>query len=174
METAQRLYAQVAGAEPRSIDALLGRAAAASVQGRNEEAMRHYVRILELDPRHALAQSGLIGLIGRGDPPGAETRLKQLIAREPSAFLYFTLGNLYADQSLWAQAQQAYLRAHHLDAGNPDYAHNLAVGLEHLGQPRLALGFYRRAEALVSNGGHANFNRAQAQERISRLAAQVE
>jgi Tfp pilus assembly protein PilF len=174
METAQRLYAQVAGAEPRSIDALLGLAAAASVQGRNEEAMRHYVRILELDPRHALAQSGLIGLIGRGDPPGAETRLKQLIAREPSAFLYFTLGNLYADQSLWAQAQQAYFQAHHLDPGNPDYAHNLAVGLEHLGQPRLALGFYRRAEALAASRGHANFNRAQAQERISRLAAQVE
>jgi Flp pilus assembly protein TadD len=174
MDAAQRLYAEVARAEPRSIDALLGLAAAASVQGRNDEATRHYLRILELDPRHALAQSGLIGLLGRGDPLGAETRLKQLIAREPSAFLYFTLGNLYADQSLWAQAQQAYFQAHHLDPGNPDYAYNLAVGLEHLGQQRLALGFYRQAEALATGRGHASFNRAQAQDRISRLAAQLE
>jgi len=174
LETAQRLYAQVAQSEPRNLDALLGLAATASVQGRNDEATRHYLRILELDPRHALAQSGLIGLLGRGDPLGAETRLKQLIAREPSAFLHFTLGNLYADQSLWAQAQQAYFQAHHLDPDNPDYAYNLAVSLEHLGQHRLALGFYRRAEALATGRGHASFNRAQARERISRLATQGE
>jgi Flp pilus assembly protein TadD len=174
IETAQRLYAQQARTEPKNIDALLGLAATAALQGRADDATRHYQQILELDPRHALAQSGLIGLYGRGDPLSAETRLKQLIAREPSPFLYFTLGNLYADQSLWAQAQQAYFQAHHLEPGNPDYAYNLAVGLEHLSQPRLALGFYRQAAALAAKRGHANFNAAQVQERISRLAAQVE
>ena len=174
MDSAERLYTQVARAEPRSIDALLGLAAAAAAQGRTDDATRHYLQILELDPRHAVAQSGLIGVFGRGDPIGAETRLKQLIAREPSAFLYFTLGNLYADQSLWAQAQQAYFHAHHLEPGNPDYAYNLAVGLEHLGQPKLALGFYRQATALAVRHGHTNFSRVQAEERIKRLAAQVE
>ena len=174
MESAQRLYEQIARAEPRNIDALLGLAAAAAAQGRTDDAARHYRQILELDPRHAVAQSGLIGVFGRGDPLGAETRLKQLIARDPSAFLYFTLGNLYADQSLWAQAQQAYFQAHHLEPGNPDYAYNLAVGLEHLGQAKLALGFYRQAIALAAGRGHANFSRTQAEERIKRLGAQVE
>jgi tetratricopeptide (TPR) repeat protein len=116
----------------------------------------------------------LIAAFGRGDPLSAETRLKQLIVRDPSAYLYFTLGNLYADQSLWAQAQQAYFQAHHLEPGNPDYAYNLAVGLEHLGQARLALGFYRRALVLASARGHANFSRAQAEDRIVRLGARVE
>jgi tetratricopeptide (TPR) repeat protein len=174
VETAQRLYAQLARNDPKNIDALLGLAAAAALQGRTDDATRHYQQILELDPRHALAQSGLIGLYGRGDPLGAETRLKQLIAREPSAFLYFTLGNLYADQSLWAQAQHAYFQAHHLEPGNPDYAYNLAVGLEHLSQPKLALGFYRMAVGLAATRGHANFSAAQVQDRISLLAAQVE
>lgn len=174
LEAAQRLYTQLARGEPKNIDALLGLAATAALQGRTEEATRHYQQILELDPRHALAQSGLIGLFGRGDPLAAETRLKQLIAREPSAFLHFTLGNLYADQSLWAQAQQAYFQAHHLDPGNPDYVYNLAVSLDHLLQSKLALEFYRQAIALAATRKHANFNAAQVQERIGRLATQVE
>lgn len=174
LDAAQRAYADLARGDPKSIDALLGLASIALQQGRTEDASKHYMAILELDPRHALAQSGLIGLIGRADPLAAETRLKQLIAREPSAFLHFTLGNLYADQSLWAQAQQAYFQAHLLEPNNPDYAYNLAVGLEHLGQHKLALGFYRRAAQLASTRGYANFNLAQAQERISKLASQVE
>ena len=34
---------------------------------------RRYLQILELDPRNALAQSGLIGLLGRADPLAAES-----------------------------------------------------------------------------------------------------
>jgi tetratricopeptide (TPR) repeat protein len=75
---------------------------------------------------------------------------------------------------LWAQAQQSYFQAYHLEQSNPDYAYNLAVALEHLSQSRLALGFYRRALQLASARGRANFNLPQAQERISSLASQVE
>jgi tetratricopeptide (TPR) repeat protein len=124
---------------------------------------------LQLDPRNGLAQAGLIGMLGRADPIAAETRLKNLISREPSAFLYFTLGNLYADQNQWPAAQQAYFQAHHLQPDNPDYAYNLAIGLEHLAQPKLALEYYRRATQLAANKGHANFDVATAQERIGRL-----
>jgi tetratricopeptide (TPR) repeat protein len=173
-DTAKRLYSQLLSTEPHSIDALLGLAAIAGQEGNSDDASRYYLRILELDPRHALAQSGLIALLGRADPLAAETRLKQLIAREPLPFLYFTLGNLYADQSQWAQAQQAYFQAHHLEQSNPDYAYNLAVGLEHLNQPKLALEFYRRALQLASSRGRANFSLPQAQERISSLASRVE
>lgn len=173
-DTAKRLYGQLLSSEPHSIDALLGLAALAGQEGNSDAASQYYLRILELDPRHALAQSGLIALLGRADPLAAETRLKQLIAREPLPFLYFTLGNLYADQSQWAQAQQAYFQAHHLEQSNPDYAYNLAVGLEHLNQPKLALEFYRRALQLASSRGRANFSLPLAQERISNLASRVE
>jgi predicted Zn-dependent protease len=174
IDEARRLYGQLANAEPKNVDALLGLAAIAAQQGNVEEASRRYLQILELEPRHALAQSGLIALLGGADPLAAESRLRQLIAREPSAFLYFTLGNLYADQSQWAAAQQAYFQAHHLEPANPDYAYNLAVALEHVSQPKLALGFYRRAVQLAATRGRANFNLAQAQERVASLARQVE
>jgi len=174
LDQAQRLYSDVLGAEPKSIDALLGLAAVAVRQGNSEEATRRYLHLLELEPQNALAQSGLIALLGRADPVAAESRLKQLIAREPTAHLYFTLGNLYADQSQWAAAQHAYFQAHHLEPANPDYAYNLAVGLEHVNQPKLALGYYQRAMQAAAVRGRANFNLAQAQERIGKLAAQVE
>jgi Flp pilus assembly protein TadD len=173
-EEASRLYGQLAGAEPKNVDALLGLAALAAQQGNTEEASRRYLQILDLEPRHALAQSGLIALLGRADPLAAESRLRQLIAREPSAYLYFTLGNLYADQSQWAPAQQVYFQAHHLEPANPDYAYNLAVALEHVSQPKLALGFYQRAVQLASARGRANFSLPQAQERVARLSRQVE
>ncbi len=173
-DTARPLYEQALRGEPGNIDALLGLAAIAQHENRADDASRYYLRILEVDPRHALAQSGLIALMGRADPQAAETRLKQLLAREPSPPLYFTLGNLYADQGLWSQAQQAYFQAHHLDTGNPDYAYNLAVALEHLGQQKLALGFYRRAVQLAAGRGRSNFNPSQTQARISQLAARLE
>ena len=173
-EEAQRLYGQLLSAEPKNVDALLGLAAIAAQQGNSDEAVRRYLQILELEPRHALAQSGLIALLGRADPLAAESKLRQLIAREPSAHLYFTLGNLYADQSQWSAAQQSYFQAHHLEPANPDYAYNLAVALEHVNQSKLALGFYRRAVQLAATRGRVNFNLPQAQQRVAKLAAQVE
>ncbi len=173
-ETAPRLYNQVLRSEPNNIDARLGLAAIATQQGDSEQASRHYLKVLEVEPRNALAQAGLIGMMGRADPLAAESRLKQLIARDPSAYLYFTLGNVYADQNRWPDAQQAYFQAHHLQAGNPDYAYNLAVGLEHVGQPKLALEYYRRALQLVGARGSTNFSTAAVQERIGKLARAVE
>jgi tetratricopeptide (TPR) repeat protein len=174
LDQARRDYGQLASAEPKNVDALLGLAAIAVRIGDSEEATRRYLQVLEIDPRHGLAQGGLISLLGRADPAAAESRLRHLISLEPSPYLYFVLGNLYADQSNWAAAQQVYFQAHHLDPANPDYAYNLAVGLEHVGQQKLALGYYRRALQLASAKGRANFNISQAQERIGSLAAQVE
>ena len=173
-DLARLYYSEIIATEPRNIDALLGLAAIAAQIGDSEEATRRYLQILELEPRHALAQNGLIGLLGRADPLAAASKLRHLISLEPAPYLYFTLGNLHADQSQWAAAQQAYFQAHHLEPANSDYAYNLAVALEHLGQPKLALGFYRRAVQMATAGGRANFIVSQAQERIGKLAAQVE
>jgi Flp pilus assembly protein TadD len=172
LDDARTLYSKLSQSEPLNVDALLGLAYIAAQQNRSEDAMALYLRILQINPRHAAAQAALIGLMGRADPVASETRLKQLIAREPSAFLHFVLGNLYADQTLWAQAQQAYFQAHTLEPNNPDYAYNLAIGLDHLRQNKLALGFYTRAEQLATSSTRANFDVAHARERINVLSSQ--
>jgi cytochrome c-type biogenesis protein CcmH/NrfG len=174
IEESRALYAKLSQAEPLNVDALLGLAYIAAQENRSDDAMKLYLRILQINPRHAVAQGALIGLMGRADPTASETRLKQLIAREPSPFLHFILGNLYADQSQWSQAQQAYFQAHHLEPENPDYAYNLAVGLDHLRQAKLALNFYRRAEQLASAQGRSNFNVSHARERIRALSSPLE
>ncbi|MBX3665518.1 MAG: tetratricopeptide repeat protein [Burkholderiales bacterium] len=169
---ARQLYGDAVRSDPRSINALLGLAAVALQEGNTDEAGRLYMGVLELEPRNAYAQTGLIGMMGRADPLASETRLKQLIARGPSAALHFTLGNLYGDQSRWPEAQQAYFQAHQLEPSNPDYTYNLAVSLEHIGQPKLAANFYRQAVDQAQARGRAGFNLAQAQDRVRQLAAQ--
>ena len=169
LDEAERLYRQTLATDPRSIDAMLGLAATLSTQRKSEAATQYYMRVLEQDPRNAYAQAGLLNLSGNVDPVAAETRLRQLIAREPSGFLYFSLGNLYAENGQWAPAQAAYFQAHTLAPDNPDYAFNLAVGLEHLSQQRIALNYYRRALALAQSRGHAQFDAAGVQSRIRSL-----
>jgi hypothetical protein len=48
------------------------------------------------------------------------------------------------------------------------------VGLEHLGQQKIALEFYRKAAQLASIKGSANFDTTRIQERITQLAARLE
>jgi Flp pilus assembly protein TadD len=172
-EEARALYQEVLRIEPHNVDALLGLAAIDAREGNAEQAALHYARALELEPRNSTAQAGLISLLGQADPLLSETRLKQLIAREPTGFLYFALGNLYARQGRWPLAQPAYFQAYQLQPDNPDYAYNLAVGLEHLGQAKIALNYYRRALELISLRGHASFDLARAQERVGQLSARV-
>ena len=171
---AKVLYEQVLQAEPRNIDALLGLGAVALNDSRIDDASRYYQRVLELDPRNSYAQTGLISIVGGADMQASESRLKQLIARDPSAFLYFSLGNLYAEQGQWPSAQQAYYQAHQMQQDNPDYAFNLAIGLEHLGQNRLALDYYRKALDLSFKKGHANFDQSLVIQRVGQLSTRTQ
>jgi Tfp pilus assembly protein PilF len=166
--TAQRLYQQAQQQDPNNRDALMGLAAVALRQHQAGLAASHYLRLLELDPNDGEAASGLIGL-SHGDPEQSESRLKAILERNPEAApVLFTLGNLYAQQGRWTDAQQTYFRAWSSDPSNADYAFNVAVGLDRLNQPKLALGYYQRALALATNNP-GTFDRTAAHRRLNEL-----
>jgi tetratricopeptide (TPR) repeat protein len=167
--TAERDYLAVLRHEPKNTDALHGLAAISLRQGRPETAETLYFRILEADPKDSAAQAGLIGLRGQGDPMQSESRLKNLLAGQPdSPSLHFALGNLYARQGRWNEAQQAYFNAYSADGENPDYQFNLAVSLEQLRQPGLALKYYQGALAAAARRPAA-FDPNQVAGRVSEL-----
>ena len=139
-------YRWVLEHDPDNRDALLGVAAIAVSQGRTDQAFKNYRRVLANSPGDQVALAALTSMQENGDPLQTENRLKRLLAAEPdAAYLHFSLGNLYAAQGRWREAQQAYFDAYRRDSGNGDYAYNLAVGLDHLGQQREALRYYRQA-----------------------------
>ncbi|HEV3007726.1 MAG TPA: tetratricopeptide repeat protein, partial [Burkholderiales bacterium] len=170
LATARSDYQQALHEEPANRDALLGLAALDVRGGRLELAEAAYLRLLQADPRDAHAQAALIALrAGRVDPVAAESRVKSMLAEHPAAHvLNFTLGNQFAQQGRWAEAQQEYFKAFAAEPDNADFAYNLAVSLDHLRQPRLALEYYRRALSLAK-ARSASFDVMAAEARAAQL-----
>lgn len=167
---ARRLYQAMLEKHARNPDALLGLAAIAQRHGENRAAAQYFGRVLALDPRNAAANAGMSAL--STDEDYSESRLKILLREQgDSANLHFALGNLYAGQARWGEAQQAYFNAYALESGNAEYAFNLAVSLDHIGQKKLAARHYLRAMQLDPSRS-AGFDHAQISQRARELARQ--
>ena len=167
--TAWQLYRTVLQQDARNRDALLGMAAIAQQQGEDTIATQYYGQVLTLDPRDPAAHAGLSALTP-GNAAGTESRLKLLLTHRPDAALHFALGNLYAEQSRWGEAQQSYFNAINREPDNAQYAYNLAVSLDHLGLGKLAAQYYQRALQL-DQFSNTSFDHAQTQQRINELTA---
>lgn len=168
LNAANSQYQKVLQQEPNNRDAMLGIAAIAVTRGQNGQAGSFYNRLLELDPNDADASAGLASL-DQNDPSRAESRLKKILSKNPnSGSTLFTLGNVYAEQSRWSEAQQFYFRAFGATPGNADYAYNLAISLDKLDQNRLALEYYQRALQLSEKSG-GNLDKAIVINRIQAL-----
>lgn len=149
---ARKHYTTVLEHHPDNRDALLG-LAAISVQQRDlEQAYRHYLYLLRLNPKDIVANAAVYNLQSLAGGDIDESGLKLLLDGEPSsAQAHFSLANNYARKSRWIEAQQAYFHAFSADNRNAVYAFNLAVSLEHLGKQSAALDYYQKARALSSN-----------------------
>ena len=170
-DAARADYQQALRDDPANRDAQLGVAALDVRAGRLEAAEAGYLRLLQADPRDAEAQAALMALRGgRVDPFAAESRLKTMLAADPKAHaLNFALGNQFAQQGRWTEAQAQYFQAFAAEPNNPDFAYNLAVSLDHLRQPKQALEYYKHSVALARTRG-ASFDTASAEARIAQLS----
>lgn len=168
MAQAQQAYERMQASDPRNLDALYGLAAIAVARKQTGVAEDYYLRMLEVDPRDPVAHAGLAGLTARSGG-NAESRLKTLIADQPDVpQLQFALGNVYAQNQRWRDAQQAYFMAYKNDSENPDAAFNLAISLDQMHQSKLAMQYYGEALRLADTRPAA-FSREQVQARLSSL-----
>ena len=165
--SAQKLYKQVLQRDVRNVDALLGLGAIASRQGRVADANDWFGKVLEVDPRNSVAQAALLDNQPQGNEANNESRIKNMLAKHPDdANLHVALGNLYAEQNQWPAAQQAYFDAYSLN-GSADNAFNLAVSLDQMGKPKLALPYYQRA--LEQASSTSSIDKAALEARIAAI-----
>ena len=165
-EQAQQLYRQALNLDARNTDALLGLAAIAQHRGSDNEAAHFYAQALVLDPRNAVANAGMSALT---TDDNRESRLKNLLNEQrDSSSLHFALGNHYAGQARWGEAQQSYSNAYRLQPDNAELAFNLAVSLDRLGQKESAAQHYQRALQLDQSHS-AGFDHAQVEQRVQEL-----
>ena len=171
VDAARAAYQLALRDEPGNRDAILGMAALETHAGRFDLAEAHHLRLLQVAPRDPYAQAGLLALRAeRIDALQAESRLKTLLAADTEATpLHFSLGNQFARQGRWAEAQQAYFQALAGDPEHPDFAFNLAVSLDRLYQPAQAMAYYRLALALAERRV-ASFAPEAARLRLQQLA----
>src|SRR5665647_2096036 len=112
LEQAQQLYLKVLNLDSNNTDALLGLGVIAQHRGEDNVAAHYYARVLALDPRNAVANAGMSAL---SNDDNRESRLKTLLnEQQNSSSLHFALGNYYAEQARWGEAQQSYFDAYKL------------------------------------------------------------
>lgn len=172
---AQQQYRAVLQKDVRNVDALLGMAVIAQRQSRDADAEGWFQKVLEVEPRNVIAQTALMGVKEGGGgsdrlEQNSESHIKSMLAQQPEAAnLHAALGNVYAEQGQWTSAQSAYFEASKLAPHNADYAFNLAVSLEQMRKPHLALEQYQRTLALLNQSGATSPDRLTLETRIQAL-----
>lgn len=167
---AENAYRRALAKSPGNVTAMSALANVLVQQGNTQEAQALFVETLQKDPENLTAKAGLINL-SAANPSNlsAGSELKQLLTEHPQeAYLHASLGNFHARRNEWPSAQASYFEAFALDPENPDYAFNLAVGLDQIGKPDIAINYYEKAIKLIGQRT-ARFNKADVERRLNEL-----
>ena len=169
-ESAEAFYRAALADDPDQRDALLGLGAVAVETGNTADAYANYARVLRIFPGDPVAAAALFNLTGEGGESTAAKLRVLLDEHSDVAFVHFALGNWYARQSRWADAQQAYFDAVTREADNADYHYNLAISLDRMGKRAAAVEYYQKSLEYAANGS-GTFDTASVAQRIAGLAA---
>jgi tetratricopeptide (TPR) repeat protein len=161
-------YNRVLTDDPQNRNALLARAAINVQSDNNVKAIKDYQTLLIANPKDSFAMSSLIS-VASISPSKSESQLKEMMRDEPlSPHLNFVLANIYSTQNRWQEAQNHYFKALENNPDDPNYAYNLAVSLEHIAKPKVAIVYYQLALANFNNG-RATFNKVVVDKRVEIL-----
>ncbi len=172
-DSAEKNYHNVLKDLPENRDALLGLATISLHKNDIRQAYSNYIEVLKLYPGDSVAEAALINFKSNGDYSKNESILKTFLQKEPdNSFLHYSLARLYATHTRWSEAQQSFFDAYKIESSNADYAFNLAVSLEHIGQQQSAIDYYNVALELADNSA-VNFDSSVVIARINALSNQA-
>ena len=167
---AESNYGSVLKASPTNIVALLGMANLSATKGQHDRAQFYYQGVLAQSPENLNARAGLLNLASSASLD-VGSALQQLLRESPEKpFLHASLGDYYLKRGEWPAAQAAYFDAFSRDPKNANYAYNLAISLDQMAKPKLALQFYQQALSLEKSRS-AHFDKAVLVARITVLKA---
>jgi tetratricopeptide (TPR) repeat protein len=166
--TALEKYNRVLADDSHNRNALLARAAINVQSDNKRDAIKDYRILLTANPKDDVAMASLIPLASIALSK-SKSQLKMMLRTEPSSpYLNFALANLYGAQNRWTEAQKLYFKALKNNPNDPNYAYNLAVSLEHILKPKVAIIYYQRALGNF-NSGLATFDKTVVDQRVEIL-----
>jgi len=170
LTSAEAAYRQAIKISPENTTATSALASLLAQQGKAQEAQVLFLKTLAKDPENLIAKTGLINIRAMNSANlSAGSELKQLLIEHPKqAHLHASLGNFHARRNEWSTAQVAYFEAFALDSENPDYAFNLAISLDQIGKPDIAINYYKKAIELFGKRP-SQFSKSDAERRLSEL-----
>ncbi|KUJ72734.1 tetratricopeptide repeat protein [Thiomicrospira sp. WB1] len=149
-ETARQKYKISLNSNPESTVAMMGLAATFIKEGDYASAMKWYQKVLRLHPGHEKAMAARAALVGSlAQSPAQARQLKDWVRKWPDMpQLQAALGQFYARNRDWPNAQSHFFKAYELAPRKASYALNLAISLDRLGKYTLARRYYREAQSL--------------------------
>ncbi|MDE2666428.1 MAG: tetratricopeptide repeat protein [Acidobacteriota bacterium] len=133
--------------DPQSLNAHNSLAVVLTMDGRLQEAGRHYEEALKIAPANAQARSNLANLrLQQGRLQEAHDLLQEALRLEPDSYaIHNALGAMLLGQGRIEQAIPHFARAISLNSENQQGHANLANALAHQGDTRQAVHHYREA-----------------------------
>ncbi|MFN7834718.1 MAG: tetratricopeptide repeat protein [Burkholderiaceae bacterium] len=171
-EPATTAYQQALKEDSRNADAWLGLAHIAQAQGKPDLAKQHLSKALLYNPGDSAIQAIAMQL-HQAEPTQIEAKLLALsVSESDKAGWHAALGQFYAQQQRWNDAQLAFFNALSRSPDTAEYAYNLAISLEHIQQARAALRYYAQAVELARTQPRQNigFDLQSAERRIAQLS----
>ncbi|WP_026941116.1 tetratricopeptide repeat protein [Hellea balneolensis] len=158
-EESYQSYSAVFLHDPDNIDVLFGLARSALKIGKNDIAVKAFIRLSKYDLKPGQALEQFAGLVlaetAAGTLENPEARLKQAIKITPNDHrLWNALGQFYDSQNRWDESKTAYGEAHL--AGFSLAGLNNNIGMSYLAQKK-----YKIAEAYFHRARIANPNQVQ-------------
>lgn len=150
------LWQDIVNDTPQDLDAQLGLASTLAYQGQTTEAMRIYREVQNSSTPFESAPHSAYGN-----------------RESPKAIAAFELGNQYAAQNQWEEAQKSYFEASSMAPNSPEFALNLAISLDRLHLSEQARDHYIRALNLSENMMPPPFARDAVQMRLEQLVQAI-